>query len=73
MRMLLAVGCLFVVPFAAAVGGPDYRSCPPMRPLPQPSQAPPDKASWGRFVDPARGNDQGAGPRGPPGGRSSTR
>jgi hypothetical protein len=59
--MLLTIACLCAAPLAAAAEGPPYRSCPPMRPLPEPSRTPLDQASRGRFVDAAKGNDQADG------------
>jgi hypothetical protein len=58
MRTLSAFALVLTAGIAPAA---DYKSCPPMRPLPGPSQTPMDKNSRGLFVDAARGDDTAAG------------
>ncbi|MBA4062975.1 MAG: hypothetical protein C0501_04565 [Isosphaera sp.] len=61
MRTLLTLGCLVAAPCAPAADEPRFRSCPPARPLPEPSKTPLDKNGRGLFVDAAKGDDAGKG------------
>jgi hypothetical protein len=61
MRAFLPVVFLLAMHPAVRGAEPRFRSCPPMRPLPQPSKTPLDRASPARFVDAAKGDDGAAG------------
>lgn len=61
-RRVVVLSLTFAVVLAvAATRRAEFRSCPPMRPLPGPSKTPLDKEGPARFVDAAKGDDKAAG------------
>lgn len=56
-----ACAALALLPIAALAGQSQWRSCPPMRPLPQPSKVPLDIDSRAIFADAKAGNDAAEG------------